>query len=326
MAAEHSHGQDLSGGKLRLAFFLTVIILVVEAGAGVVSHSLALLSDAGHILTDVVALGLAWLAVEQARRPADDRRTYGYHRVGILTAMVNGVTLILIVLAIGYEAIRRFAHPEPIQGGLVVVAALVAIGVNSFIALNLRSAGKNLNIKAAMLHVVGDLAASVGVVIAGALILLTGWLWVDPAISLAIAGLIAWSALRIVLSTVNILLEGTPKDMDLRAVRAEILGTDDIRSLHDLHVWSLATEQVSLSCHVVVAEEQLASEGEHMVRDLELRLCQRFDIGHSTIQLEACHPCSEGTGHGLGEHNHPHASDGHQHGLENPSQSLSHNH
>src|SRR5215813_11988764 len=162
------HRHALTGSRLRLAFLLTLIVLIVEASAGLVANSLALLSDAGHILTDAFALGLAWFAVEQAGRPSDSRRTYGYHRVGILAALVNGGTLILVVAAIAFEAVRRLQHPEPIQGGLVIAAALVALAVNTFIALNLRHAGPDLNVRAALLHVLGDLAASVGVAIAGA--------------------------------------------------------------------------------------------------------------------------------------------------------------
>ena len=166
--------EPMIGARLRLAFGLTLIILLVEAATGWWSHSLALLSDAGHLLTDIFALGLAWFAVEQAKRPADARRTYGYHRVGVLASMLNGATLVVIVVFIAVEAGRRFMNPEPVQGGLVIVSALVAIAVNTFIALRLRVAGEDLNVRAALLHVIGDLGASIGVVIAGAVILLTG--------------------------------------------------------------------------------------------------------------------------------------------------------
>jgi cobalt-zinc-cadmium efflux system protein len=295
-----------SGPALKQAFFLTTLTLLVEAGVGFLSHSLALLSDAGHILTDVAALGLAWFAVEQAKRPADARRTYGYHRVGILTAMANGATLILIVGAIGYEAVRRLLHPEPVQGGLVVVAALGAIAVNTFVAFRLRGNRENLNVRAAMLHVLGDLAASVGVVIAGAIILVTGWLYADPLISLGIAVLIAWGGIKIVIDTVNILLEATPSEVDIEEVRELIIATEGVNSVHDLHVWSLSPEQVALSCHVVVGLEASAVDTEHIVRTLEEKLCGRFTIGHTTIQAEACHPCDPDATHGPGEHNHPH--------------------
>ena len=304
--SEHRH-LDLTGSALRQAFLLTALILVVEAVAGIFSHSLALLADAGHILTDVVALGLAWFAVVQARRPADAQRTYGYHRVGILAAMANGATLILIVVAVAFEAARRFAHPEPVNGGLVVASALLAVGVNTFIALRLRGNQRNLNVQAALLHVLGDLAASIGVIVAGLVILLTGWLYADPIVSLGITGLIAFSAIRIVLDTMNVLLEGVPNGIDLEDVRRTVAAAPGVSSVHDLHIWSLSGEQIALSCHVVVPEELLAADSEHLVRRLEEAICGKFGIGHTTIQVEACHPCDETLGHGVGDHNHPHA-------------------
>jgi cobalt-zinc-cadmium efflux system protein len=292
------------GATLKKALALTCVILAVEFAGGLFSHSLALLSDAGHVLTDVFALGLAWFAVEQAKRPADKRRSYGYHRVSILAALVNAVTLIVIVIAIAYEAVRRIANPEPVQGAVVIVSALVAIVVNSYIAFGLRGDSKSLNLRAAMLHVFGDVAASVGVVVAGTVILLTGWLYIDPLLSLAIAVLIAFGAWRIVRETVNLLLEGTPSDIDLGAVTSEIMDTGRVTGMHDLHVWALSSDEMALSCHVVVGDLPLA-DAEHVVRDLEKRLCSRFDIGHTTIQVESCHPCGE-IHHGAGDHNHPH--------------------
>lgn len=308
--ADHDHASELSGRALRQAFFLTALILVVETTAGVISHSLALLADAGHILTDVIALGLAWFAVVQARRPEDARRTYGYHRVGILTAMVNGATLIGIVGAVAFEAVRRLADPRPVQGGLVIISALIAIAVNAVITFRLKSGGaeRNLNVRAAMLHVLGDLAASVGVIAAGVVILVTSWYPADPIVSLGIAVLIAWSAIKIVLDTGNILLEGVPRGMDLDAVRTTIRDTVGVDSIHDLHVWALASEQVALSCHIVVSEERL-SEGEHLVRRLEQSLCGVYGIGHTTIQVEACHQCVDIGDHASAGHNHPHEVD-----------------
>lgn len=300
--------KGVAEGALRLAFFLTLLILGIEVTAGLISGSLALLADAGHILTDAVALGLAWFGVQQGKRPADARRTYGYQRVGILTALGNGLTLVLIVLWIGYEAAQRFAHPPAVQGGVVVIAALIAIGVNSFIALQLRGNKDNLNVGAAMLHVLGDLAASVGVVLAGVIILLTGWLYADPLISVGIAALIAWGALRIVLDTVNILLEGVPKGIDLGAVESAIARTPGIEGVHDLHIWSVSGRDVALSAHVVVPLQNMSAT-EHLVREVEQSVCARFGIAHTTIQAEACHPCTAGTDHGAGDHNHPHADD-----------------
>ena len=293
-----------TGGRLRLALGLTLAILVVEFAGGLLSHSLALLSDAGHVLTDVFALGLAWFAVEQSRRPADQRRSYGYQRVGILAALLNSVTLVVIVIAIAAEAVRRLISPEPVHGGIVIVTALTAIAINTFVILSLRSGGRSLNLRAALLHVTGDVAASAGVVVGGIVILLTGWLYIDPILSLAIAALIAYGAWGIVRETVNLLMEGTPHEIDVAAVTKQITRTPKVVGVHDLHVWALSSEQLALSCHVVVDDISLA-DAEHVVRDLEHRLCDAFAIGHTTIQVESCHPCGE-IHHGPGEHNHPH--------------------
>jgi len=300
----------MTGGALRLALLLTALILVVEAVAGFVSGSLALLSDAGHVLTDVLALALAWFAVAQSARPADRRRTYGYQRVGILAAGANAGMLVLIVVLIAVEAVNRLVHPKPVNGLLVVASALVAIGVNLFIASSLRGDARNLNIRAALLHVVGDLAASAGVVIAGVVILLTGWLYADPIVSLLITALIGVGAWRIVLDAINVLLEGVPAGIDLDQVHDEIVSLPGVTSVHDLHVWALSGESIALSCHIVVPEDQPAADSEHLVRELELSLCSRFDIGHTTIQVESCHPCAGDLRHGPDEHNHPHVAVG----------------
>jgi len=303
----------MTGGRLRQAFLLTAVILVVEFAAGVASLSLALLADAGHILTDVFALGLAWFAVLQATRPADLRRTYGYQRAGILAAGANAVTLVLIVIAIAIEAVQRLLHPQPVNGALVIIAALVAIGVNSYVAFQLRGEQRDINVRAALLHVFGDLAASIGVVVAGAVILLSGWLYADPIVSLLITVLIAIGAVRIVREAVNVLLEGVPAGIDVDEVREVIVATPGVRSVHDLHVWGLSGESIALSCHIVVPEDQPTADSEHLVRDLEQSLCSRFDIGHTTIHVEAWHPCAADMPHGGDAHNHPHS---HPHGLE----------
>jgi len=296
----------MTGGALSLALLLTALILVVEAVAGFVSGSLALLSDAGHVLTDVLALALAWFAVAQSARPADRRRTYGYQRVGILAAGANAGMLVLIVVLIAVEAVNRLVHPKPVNGLLVVASALVAIGVNLFIASSLRGDARNLNIRAALLHVVGDLAASAGVVIAGVVILLTGWLYADPIVSLLITALIGVGAWRIVADAVNVLLEGVPAGIDLGEVRGLIAATPGVESVHDLHVWGLSGESIALSCHVVVPEDQPTADSEHLVRDLEQALCSKFDIGHTTIQVESCHPCAGDPHRDATAHNHPH--------------------
>jgi cobalt-zinc-cadmium efflux system protein len=291
--------------SLRLALTLTIAIVAVQLAGGIWSHSLALLADAGHVASDVLALALAWFAAVQSRRPADERRTFGYHRVGILAAMANSVALVVVVAVIGLEAVRRLLNPQPVSGGVVVATALVAIAVNSYIAWSLKDAGHDLNLRAALLHVLGDLASAAGVVAAGLVILLTGWLYADPLISMVICALILLGALRIARESLHVLMEGTPRGLDLPAVERELLSGAGVRSVHDLHVWTVSPEHSSLSAHLVV-DPQSVEAGEHLVRDLEARLCQRFEIGHTTIQLETCHPCPEDLEHGAADHNHPH--------------------
>jgi cobalt-zinc-cadmium efflux system protein len=305
----HLHGRA-SGGALAQAFALTAVVLAVEVAGGLLSHSLALLADAGHILTDVVALGLAWFAVRQAARPADERRTYGYQRAGILSALVNGALLVLVVFAVLYEAVRRLAQAEPVDGRIVIATAAVAVVVNLFIAVKLHGEGGHgdLNVRAALLHVLGDLAASAGVILAGIVILLTGWLPIDPLVSIGISLLIAWSGVRLVAETTNILLEGTPAGLDMAQLRAQMESTSGVGGVHDLHVWALSGTERALSAHVVAADPELSGEdAEHLVRRLEQVLCDRFDLGHTTIQVEVCHPCADDPhGAGAGAHNHPH--------------------
>ena len=297
------HVEAIVSGRLKQALVLTLAILAAELAGGIWSHSLALLSDAGHVTTDIFALGLAWFAVKQTERPADDSRTFGYHRAGILAAMTNGATLIVLVFVIALEAAQRFAHPEPVQGGVVIVSALVGVAVNSWVALSFRAQGTNLNIRAAILHAVGDLLASIGVIIAGLVILLTGWLFIDPLISVFIAALIGWNAIKIVSETVNILLEGTPRGMDVAAVRGELAALPGVRSHHDLHVWSISPEHVALSVHIVVDDLPL-SEAEHVMRQVETCVCERFGIGHTTIQVEFSEPCAGESDHLVAQQAH----------------------
>ena len=290
---------------MRVALALTLAILVVEAVVGFAAHSLALLSDAAHISVDAAALGLAWFALAQSRRPPDVRRTYGYHRVGILAAMANGGLLIAVVAAVAVEAVRRLARPEPVLGVQVIIAASLALAVNAYIAARLRRSGGSLNVRAALLHVLGDLLASAAVIVSGLVVTLTGWRQADPLVSLGVAALIAWGAARIVNDTVQILLEGVPGGIDLERVETLIASEPGVEAVHDLHVWALAPEHLALSCHVVVGLESDVVETEHLVRRIEHDLCREFSIGHTTIQAEACHPC-EGSGHGPDLHNHVH--------------------
>ena len=215
MSAGHDHAHGMAKQTLRLAFFLTLIIVAAEVIGGLLAHSLALLSDAGHALTDIFALGLAWFATAQAERPANARKTFGYHRVGILAALINAITLILVAIWILYEAVQRFQHPEPIQPLFMFAAAGIGIAINLYIGFGLQKEKENLNARAAALHVFGDVGASLGVIVAGLVILLTGWTPIDPILSVGIAALIALGAWRIVRETTTILLEAVPQDINM---------------------------------------------------------------------------------------------------------------
>src|SRR3984893_4192523 len=211
----HQHTHNMAKQSLRLAFFLTLLILGAELIGGFLANSLALLSDAGHVITDIFALGLAWFAIVQAERPANARKTFGYHRVGILAAFVNAVTLILIAVVILWEAVQRFQHPEPVQPLIMFLSAGIGIAVNLYIGFGLHKESDNLNVRAATLHVFGDVGASAAVIVAGIIILLTGWTIADPILSVGIAALIGVGAWRILRETVDILMESVPKDISI---------------------------------------------------------------------------------------------------------------
>ncbi len=293
---DHPHGRghthDMTGNKLRTAFVLTIVILLVELAGGLLSHSLALLSDAGHVLTDMFALGLAWYATVQAQRPADAGNTYGYHRTGILAALVNAATLIVIVVVIAYEAIQRFQHPAAVVPWLMFLSAAVGIAINLYIGLGFRREGEdNLNVQAAMLHVFGDVGASAAVIIGGLVILLTRWYPADPIVSLAIAALIAWGAWRILRETVNILMEATPKGINVAQMVRDMVKEPEVTDVHDLHVWSIAGGMNALSAHVQLADRAL-SECDPVLSRLTMLLSSKYHIDHSTLQLE-CVGCEQ---------------------------------
>jgi cobalt-zinc-cadmium efflux system protein len=319
----------MTRGTLRTAAALTALILAVELAGGLLAHSLALLADAGHVLTDVVALGLAWFATVQAERPADARNTYGYHRTGILAALANAVTLIVIVLAIAYEAIGRLHHPEQVTPWLMFLSAAVGIAINLYIVAGLQTGhGENLNVRAAMLHAMGDIGASVGVIIGGAIILATGWYPADPLISLFIAVLIARGAWGVLRETVDILMEATPRELNVAQMVRDMVRQPGVLDVHDLHVWSIAGGMRALSAHVQVSDRPLSACGDVLL-GLNQLLQERYRIGHSTLQLE-CRGCDPnhlyctldpdgGTGHAhahtrgehsQGEHLHEHIHDG----------------
>jgi cobalt-zinc-cadmium efflux system protein len=287
----HNHTHGLARNSLRLAFFLTLIIVIVEVVGGLLANSLALLSDAGHVVTDIFALGLAWFATVQAERPPNARKTFGYHRVGILAAMVNAITLIVIAFAILLEAVQRFQHPENVQPQIMFLAAGVGIVINLIIGFGLLKESNNLNVRAATLHVFGDVGASVGVIVAGVIILFTGWTIVDPLISVGIAVLIAIGAWRILRETTDILLEAVPKGLSMPGLVKDVTSVKGIEDVHDLHVWSITNNMYALSCHALIANLP-PSDSSVILQSLNTMLSEKYHIGHVTIQFE-CDPHQE---------------------------------
>ncbi len=291
MGHTHNHTHGMAKRTLRLAFFLTIIILLAELVGGILANSLALLSDAGHVVTDIFALGLAWFAAVQADRPANARNTFGYHRVGILAALLNAVTLIIIAAAISWEAFQRFQHPEPVQPLIMFLSASIGIVVNLFIGFGLQKEGHNLNVRAATLHVFGDVIASVGVIVAGIIILLTGWTLVDPLLSVGIAVLIALGAWSILRETTDILLEAVPRDISLIHLVADMKHVEGVKDVHDLHVWCIASSMYALSCHTLI-NDLPPSGSSPILQSLTTMLSEKYQIGHATIQFE----CSDQQG------------------------------
>jgi cobalt-zinc-cadmium efflux system protein len=287
----HNHAHGVARNSLRLAFFLTLIILLAEVVGGLLANSLALLSDAGHVVTDIFALGLAWFATVQAERPPNARKTFGYHRVGILAAMVNAVTLIVIAFAILLEAVQRFQHPEKVQPQIMFLAAGIGIVINLIIGFGLFKEASNLNVRAAMLHVFGDVGASAAVIVAGVIILFTGWTFIDPLLSVGIAVLIAIGAWRILRETTDILLESVPKGVSMAGLVEDMKSVEGIQDVHDLHVWSITSNMYALSCHALIADLP-QSDSSVILHSLNTMLSEKYHIGHVTIQFE-CDPHQE---------------------------------
>jgi cobalt-zinc-cadmium efflux system protein len=281
----HDHAHGMAKQTLRVAFFLTFFILAAELIGGLVANSLALLSDAGHVVTDLFALGLAWFAVAQTERPANARKTFGYHRVGILAALVNAIVLILITFVILWEAIGRFQHPETTQPWIMFVSAGIGIAINLFIGFGLKKEGDSLNTRAAALHVFGDVGASVGVIVAALVMLLTGWSYADPILSVLIAALIALGAWRLLRETTDILLESSPKNVNMDALIHDMRQVKGVLDVHDLHVWCITDNMAALSCHVLI-RNQMTSESSPILHSLESMLHDHYHIDHATIQFE----------------------------------------
>jgi cobalt-zinc-cadmium efflux system protein len=268
------------------AVALTLVFVAAEAVCGWFAHSLALLSDAGHNLADAAALGFSWYALWVANKPSHQGMTFGYHRVGIFAAVANAVTLVLIAVVIGWEAIARIRQPEVANGPVMIVVAVAAIIVNFLIALWLHKGSKvDLNVRSAYLHMLGDVVSAFGVVVAGVLVATMRGPLADPVVSLLIAGLILYSSYGVLRESATVLLEGTPAGMDMPAVIAAIKNVGGVLDVHDLHVWMVGPGVVACSCHILVAEQSVR-EGQQVLRSVVHDIEHRFHITHTTVQVE----------------------------------------
>ncbi len=289
----HTHFYDLTQQTVRrlaLSLIITLVFVFIEIAAGVFSNSLALLTDAAHNFTDVLALALSWWALRLTSQPPNQKKTYGYHRAGILAALANSTTLVVIALGIFYEAYHRFINPPEVQADVLIGVGIVAVIINVVTALLVRrGAEHDLNIRSAFLHLMGDVFSTVGAVIAGVIIRYTDWNWLDPFVSILIGLLILWSAWTIVRESLDILMESTPTDIDMDAMIQDISSVDGVRGVHDLHVWSITRSMRTLSAHLVTDNMDI-SEGASIQTKVNEVLFHRYKVNHATLQLE-CDEC-----------------------------------
>jgi cobalt-zinc-cadmium efflux system protein len=311
-AAPAGPGARRTTTVLRISLGATLAYVVVTFVAGLRAHSLALLSESGHNVSDFLALLLSFAAVHFQMRPADDSKTFGYQRAGVLAAFVNAATLIAIALWIGVEAVHRLSHPVLVQPRLMMVVAAAGVAMNGAIAALLWGVARDVNLRSAFLHMAGDTLSTAAVIAGGAGILFSGRNWIDPALSLLIAALILWSSAGIVRETLNILLEGTPRDCRIGEIRAGMEAVEGVMNVHDLHIWSLGSQTRALACHVTIADIP-PSESACILAQLNHLLREHFHISHTTIQFEHI-GCGELVGcvvppeemAGSPEHHHPH--------------------
>ena len=285
-AAPSGTGDKKIAMVLRISLVLTFGYVVLTFVAGLRAHSLALLSEAGHNVSDFLALLLSFVAIYFQTRPADKSRTFGYQRAGVLAAFVNAGTLVVIALWIGMEAIHRLASPVAVQPRLMMMVAVVGVAMNGVIAVLLWGVARgDVNLRSAFLHMAGDTLSTAAVIAGGLGILWTGQNWIDPALSLVIAALILWTSLGIVRETLNILLEGTPEGVSLEEIRLGMQAVKGVINVHDLHVWSLGSRSRALACHVTIADIP-PSASACILADLNHLLKHDFQIGHTTVQFE----------------------------------------
>jgi len=305
----HTHFKDLTQQTIRglaLSLGITLAFVFVEIVAGVFSNSLALLTDAAHNFTDVLALALSWWALRLTSQPANQNKTYGYHRAGILAALANSTTLVVIALGIFYEAYQRFINPPEVQADVLIGIGIIAVIINVVTALLVRrGAEHDLNIRSAFLHLMGDVLSTVGAVIAGVIIRYTNWNWLDPFVSVLIGLLILWSAWSIVREAIDILMESTPTDIDMEAMIQDINSVDGVRGVHDLHVWSITQNMRTLSAHLVTGDMTIG-KGAFIQTKVNEVLFHKYNVNHATLQLECadCMPNSLYCAMGEGIHQH----------------------
>ncbi len=289
----HNEERQVNKQGLVIALVITFVIMIAEIIGGLVSNSLALLSDAGHMFTDTFALGLSLWAIKMAQKPATHHKTFGYHRLEILAALANGILLILISIWIFYEAYLRFFNPPEIKSGLMLIVAIIGL-IGNFIGMTIlqKSSRNNLNVRGALLHMLGDTLSSVGVIIGGIFIMFTGWKMVDPIVSILISGFIIRSAFQLIFESGEVLLEAVPRGLILQEVVAEVKKVKGVRDLHDLHVWTITSGLHALSGHILIADQQI-SVGTAILKEVEEVLEHKFGITHTTLQLES-EACGEG--------------------------------
>ncbi len=290
----HSHIGDLTQQttkRLTLSLILTAAFVIIEVIAGIIGNSLALLTDAAHNVTDVIALALSWYALNIALKPAHAGKTFGYHRVGILVALINSTTLILIAIGIFFEAYKRFLSPPEVDSTLLIGVGAVAFIINLVTALMVKEGSEHdLNLRSAFLHLMGDVMSTLGAVIAGIIIAFTQWNWLDPFVSVLIGGFIFYNAWSILKQTIHILLESTPENINMDSMVSDLQKVDGVLGVHDLHVWSISENLRMLSAHVVI-DNISVGEGVNIQHNINELLAHNYNIQHATLQLE-CEGCS----------------------------------
>jgi cation diffusion facilitator family transporter len=270
---------------LAWAMAATLGLVVAEVFGGWLGHSIALLNDAVHNLSDVPALGISWLAMRWAQRPADDEKTYGYRRAGELAAFTNAVLLILLALWLGWESIERLRAPQNVVESWMIWTSIAALAVNGGITLALVRGHRDLNLRSILVHNFGDALSNVAIIVAAVVIGYTGWYWVDPVLGLAIGLLVLWSSIGILRASAHVLLEGRPKEMRVEEVARAILKVDGVMEVHDVHIWSLGGGETAMSCHARVPDMHM-DKCETILFGIKELLKTEFSIGHVTVQLE----------------------------------------